>query len=227
MLAPHRQRACLEIGVLLQNSRDGGPKRGTVVDRVTADAPPIVVNDSVRAAFERAVDVVVAHRRPERLCRSGGLVGEPKPTRRRPHPLLGVRERAILVVELKLAHRRDPPVAGLEDDEEQPLVLFAVFADSLTLTAGYAVIRRHPAYGRTPPSHRDHHGLEFFQGGAIFTWRAIRESRARPILDAEVGGGDFVEQGVEVGPVQGQRQLGDRGTRFGECRALSGVIALL
>ena len=64
MLAAHRKSACFEIGVLLEDSRDGGPKHGAVVDRVTADAPPIIVNDFSGATFECAVDVVVAHRTP-------------------------------------------------------------------------------------------------------------------------------------------------------------------
>ena len=51
------------------------------------------------------------------------------------------------------------------------------------------------------------------------------KSRARPVLDAHVGGAKFAERPVKVAAIQGDNPLGRRGTRIRERRALTGVVA--
>ena len=64
-----------------------------------------------------------------------------------------------------------------------------------------------------PRPQRRHHDAEFFEAGAKLRGPAVREERARPVLDAHIGGSELAEQRAEVATVQRDRvvdgHLGD------------------
>ena len=91
-----------------------------VFDRVAPQLPPIVVFEPIRVQVRDGVGVASPNCSPPDVDTLAGPVPDQESAGRRQHPLLGVGERCVLVIEIEQAGRLDPPVADLVDDDVSP-----------------------------------------------------------------------------------------------------------
>src|SRR5258708_38399629 len=78
-----------------------------------------------------------------------------------------------------------------------------------------------------PNLRRGHHRAQCLAARTKLFDRAFREGGARPALEAHIAGSEVAEYLVEFALVVGDHPFGCQGSRFGERRTFSGVVAAL
>ena len=199
----------------------------TVVERVAAESSTIVVMEFgpsssrrgrsmswARIAWHAAAQVSLA--RFVTASRAGV----------RPHLLLGVGERRVLVVEFELAHEDDPPIADLGDVRCASMRTARRRARRPRARCG----QRHSVgdsqrTSRVPCPRRGDHRGELLEAGAKLTGRASGKTERDRFSTRRSGSVSSPNTLSKSPPVhRGIHSVGTR-ARFGERRAFSGVVA--
>ena len=147
-----------------------------------------------------------------------------EPAGGRPHPLLGVGECRFLVVELELAHRREPTVTDL-DHQSRVHAYCSPSCPTASRSRRRRTSRRQPADRRVPrPRGRDHR-VQLLEAGAQILGRAIGERRARPVLDTQSAVLSSPSSRSKSPRFTAIDAMVGRVAPVGERRALPGVVA--